>query len=175
MIWDRRTTLTHITYYDQIINLTKLKRLQKAPETKGAAKLTQILKWLKQKEPVAYTAELCTYKWWEESELVRWEKFDPIGGDKVVPNHQEDNQQYWNNIVAKVEDCIIQEESWMDEEPPWRENLSEVLAGSYRKEWEIAWGYLHACEACELENHHVHYRCNQCNQLVSQDYMYDLK
>jgi len=63
----------------------------------------------------------------------------------------------------------------MDEKSPWRENPSEVPAGSYRKEWEIARGYLHACEAYELENHYVHYRCNQCNQLVLQDYIYDLK
>ncbi len=78
-------------------------------------------------------------------------------------------------MAAEVEDRIAQEESWMDEEPPWRESPNEVPAGSYRKEWEIARGYLHACEACGLENHHVHYRCNQCNQLVPQDYMYDLK
>ena len=78
-------------------------------------------------------------------------------------------------MAAEVEDHITQKESWMDEEPPWRESPNEVPAGSYRKEWEIARGYLHACEACELENHHVHYRCNQCNQLVPQDYMYDLK
>ena len=115
---------------------------------------------------MAYSAELCTYRWWEEPELVQWEKFDPTGGDKVVPNYQENNQQYWDNIAAEVKDRIAQEESWIDEEPPWRENPNEVPTGSYRKEWKIARGYLHACEACRLENHHVHYRCNQCNQLV---------
>src|SRR6266498_4956848 len=45
IVQDRRTTPTHITYYDQIITLTKPKRLQKVPETKGAVKLIQILKW----------------------------------------------------------------------------------------------------------------------------------
>ena len=40
--------------------------------------------------------------------------------------------------MAEVEDRIAQEESWMDEEPPWRENPSKVPAGFYRKEWEIA-------------------------------------
>src|SRR6266540_7107074 len=146
MVRDQRTTLTHITHYDQIITLTKPKRLQKAPVTKEAEELTQILKRLRQEEPVAYTAELCNYKWWQEPELVQWEKFDLTGGDKVVSNHQEDNQQYWDSIVAEVEDRIAQEESWMDKEPPWRENLSEVSTGYYRKEWEIAKGYLHACE-----------------------------
>ena len=70
MVRDRRTILTHITYYDQIITTTKPKRLQKALEIKGAAELTQILKWSRQEEPVAYIAELCTYRWWEELELV---------------------------------------------------------------------------------------------------------
>ncbi len=175
MVWDQRTTPTHATHYDQIITPTKPKRLQKAPEMKGAEEPTQILKRLRQEEPVAYTTELCNYQWWKLPEQVQWERFDPTGGDKVVPNHQEDNWQYWDNIAVEVEDRIAQEESWMDKEPPWRENPSEVPAGSYRKEWEIAKGYLHACEACGLENHHVHYRCNQCNQLVPQDYSYDLK
>ncbi len=40
--------------------------------------------------------------------------------------------------MAEVEDRIAQEESWMNKEPPWKENLSEILVGSYRKEWEIA-------------------------------------
>src|SRR6266540_1397197 len=62
IVWDRRTTPTHITHYDQIITPTKPKRLQKAPETKGAEESTQILKRSKQEEPVAYTAELCNYK-----------------------------------------------------------------------------------------------------------------
>ena len=93
-------------------------------------------------------------------EQVQWDRFDPTGGDKVVLNHQEDNQQYWDDVAAEVEDRIAQEESWMDEEPPWRESPNEVPAGSYRKEWEIARGYLHACEACGEENYHVHYRCN---------------
>ena len=87
----------------------------------------------------------------------------PTEGDKVVPNYQEDNQQYWDNITAEVEDRIAQEEEWMDEESLWRENPSEVSAGSYCKEWKIARGYLYVCEVCELENYHVHYRCNQCN------------
>src|SRR6266545_6716670 len=63
IVRDRRTTPTHITHYDQIITPTKPKRLQKAPETKGAEEPTQILKRLRQEEPIAYTAELCTYKW----------------------------------------------------------------------------------------------------------------
>ncbi len=88
------------------------------PKIKGAAKPTQILKRPGQEEPVAYMAELCTYWWWEEPELVRWEKFDPTGGDKVVPNYQENNQQYWDNIAAEVKDHIAQEELWMDEESP---------------------------------------------------------
>ncbi len=62
--------------------------------------------------------------------------------------------------MAEVEDRIAKEESWMDEESLWRENPSEVLAGSYRKEWKIAQRYLHVCETCGLENHYVHYRCN---------------
>ena len=77
--------------------------------------------------------------------------------------------------MIKVEDRIVREEEWIDEEPPWRENSSEVPARSYHKKWEIARGYLHACEACGQENHHVHYRCYQCDQLVPQDYMYNLK
>ena len=175
MVWDIRIIPTHITHYDQIITTTKLKRFQKAPETKGAAELKQILKRPRQEEPVAYIAELCTYRWWEEPELIQWGKFDLTGGDKVVPNYQEDNWQYWDNIVAEVEDHIAWEEEWMDEELSWRENPSEVLAGSYHKKWKIARGYLNACEACGLENYHVHYRYYQCNQLVSQNYMYDLK
>src|SRR6266542_1249201 len=63
MVRDRRTTPTHITHYDQIITPTKPKHLQKAPETKGAEELTQILQRLRQEEPVTYTAELCNYKW----------------------------------------------------------------------------------------------------------------
>src|SRR6266498_3864981 len=116
MVRDKRTTPTHITHYDQIITPTKPKCLQKASEIKGAEELTQILKQPRQEEPVAYTAELCNYKWWKEPELIQWGKFDPTGGDKVVPNHQEDNQQYWNNITAEVEDRIVREESWMDKE-----------------------------------------------------------
>jgi len=111
MVQDRRTTPTHIIHYDQIITPTKPKRLQKAPKTKGAEELIQILKRPRQEEPVAYSAELCTYRWWEEPELVQWEKFDPTGGDKVVPNYQEHNQQYWDSIVAEVENRIAQEES----------------------------------------------------------------
>ncbi len=167
MVRDRRTTPTHITHYDQTITSTKPKCLQKVSETKRAKELTQILKRPRQEEPVAYTAELCTYRWWEEPELVQWEKFDPTGENKVVPNHQKDNQKYWDNIAAEVEDRISREEAWMDEELPWRENSNEIPAGSYRKEWEIARGYLYACEACGLENYHMHYRCNQCDQLVS--------
>ncbi len=63
----------------------------------------------------------------------------------------------------------------MDEEPPWRENLSEIPAGSYHKKFELARGYMNACEVCELKDHHVYYRCYQYDQLVPQDYMYDLK
>src|SRR6266498_1325440 len=70
IVWDRRTTLTHITHYDQIITPTKPKRLQKASEIKGAEELVQILKRSRQEEPVAYSAKLCTYRWWKESELV---------------------------------------------------------------------------------------------------------
>src|SRR6266542_3572685 len=44
MVRDRRTTPTHIIHYDQIIAPTKPKRLQKAPETKGAEEPVQILK-----------------------------------------------------------------------------------------------------------------------------------
>src|SRR6266542_830205 len=106
MVRDRRTILTHITHYDQIITPTKPKRLQKAPEIKGAEKLIQILKRPRQEEPVAYTAELYTYRWWEEPELVQWGKFDPTRRDKVVPNYQEDNRQYWDNMAAEVEDHI---------------------------------------------------------------------
>src|SRR6266540_6784914 len=94
MVRDRRTTLTYITHYDQIITLTKPKCLQKAPKIKGAEEPIQILKRPRQEEPVVYTAELCNYRWWKEPELVQWAKFNPTGGDKVVPNHQEDNQQY---------------------------------------------------------------------------------
>jgi len=61
MVRDRRTTPTHITHYNQIITLTKPKRLQKASETKRVKELTQILKQPRQEEPVAYTAELCTH------------------------------------------------------------------------------------------------------------------
>src|SRR6266498_285948 len=118
MVWDQRTTPTHITHYDQIIMPTKPKRLQKAPETKGAEELIQILKRPGQEKPVAYTAELCNYQWWKLPEQVQWDRFDPTGGDKVVSNYQEDNQQYWDNIAAEVEDRIAQEELWMDEEPP---------------------------------------------------------
>src|SRR6266542_3130888 len=103
MVRDRKTTLTHITHYGQIITSTKPKCLQKVPETKGAEEPIQILKWSRQEEPVAYTAELCNYKWWKEPELVQWAKFDLTEGDKVVPNHQEDNQQYWDGIAAEVE------------------------------------------------------------------------
>ena len=71
MVWDRRTTLTHVTHYDQIITITKSKHLQKAPKIKGAAKLKQILKWLKQEEPVVCMAELCNYQWWELPEQVQ--------------------------------------------------------------------------------------------------------
>ena len=56
-------------------------------------------------------AELCNYKQWQEPELVQWEKFDPTEANKVIPNYQEDNQQYWDNIAAEVEDRIVQEES----------------------------------------------------------------
>ncbi len=91
MVQDRKTTPTHITHYDQIITPTKPKHLQKTSETKEVEELMQILKRLRQEEPVAYTVELCNYKWWEESELVQWEKFDPTGGDKVISNYQEDN------------------------------------------------------------------------------------
>ncbi len=58
--------------------------------------------------------------------------------------------------MTEVEDHIAQEESWMDEKLSWRENPSEVPAGSYCKKWEIARRYLHACKACGLENYHVH-------------------
>src|SRR6266508_1192680 len=85
MVRDQRTTPTHITHYDQIIIPTKPKRLQKAPETKGAEELIQILKRPKQEEPVACMAELCNYQWWELPEQVRWDRFDPTEGDKVVP------------------------------------------------------------------------------------------
>src|SRR6266540_1963058 len=118
MVRDRRTTPTHITHYDQIITPTKPKRLQKASEIKGAEELIQILKRPRQEEPVVYMAELCNYKWWKEPEQVQWAKFDLTGRDKVILNYQENNQQYWDNIAAEVEDRIVQEESWMDEEPP---------------------------------------------------------
>ena len=77
--------------------------------------------------------------------------------------------------MAEVEDHIAKEEEWMDEEPPWRENPSKVPAGSYHKKWEITRRYLHTCEACGQENYHAHYRYCQCDHLVFQDYMYDLK
>ena len=51
--------------------------------------------------------------------------------------------------MAEVEDRIVQEESWMDEESLQRENPSEVPAESYRKKQEIVRGYLHTCEAYE--------------------------
>ena len=35
MVQNRRTTPIHITHYDQIVTLTKPKRLQKTSETKG--------------------------------------------------------------------------------------------------------------------------------------------
>ncbi len=70
MVQDRRTIPTHITHYDQIITTTKLKHLQKASETKGAEESIQILKRLRQEEPVTYMAELCIYRWWDEPELV---------------------------------------------------------------------------------------------------------
>src|SRR6266498_243890 len=66
MVRDRRTTPTYITHYNQIITLTKPKHLQKAPKTKGAEEPIQILKRPRQEEPVTYTAELCTYRWWPE-------------------------------------------------------------------------------------------------------------
>src|SRR6266498_2729751 len=62
MVRDRRTTPMHITHYDQIITSTKPKRLQKAPETKGAEESIQILKQPRQKEPAVYSAELCNYQ-----------------------------------------------------------------------------------------------------------------
>ena len=62
MVQDRRTTLTHITHYDQIIITTKPKCLQKASETKRAEEPKQILKRTRHEEPMAYTAELCTYR-----------------------------------------------------------------------------------------------------------------
>src|SRR6266540_6918062 len=71
MVQNRRTTPTHITHYDQIIILTKPKRLQKAPETKGVEELIQILKRPKQEEPVVCMAELCNYQWWELPEQVQ--------------------------------------------------------------------------------------------------------
>src|SRR6266540_3411960 len=92
IVRDQRITLMHITHYDQIITLTKSKRLQKTPEIKGAEELIQILKWPRQEEPVVYMAELCNYKWWQEPELVQWGKFDPTGENKIILNHQEDNQ-----------------------------------------------------------------------------------
>jgi len=39
--------------------------------------------------------------------------------------------------VAEVEDHIAREEGWIDEEPLWRESLSEVPAGSYYKKFEL--------------------------------------
>src|SRR6266498_2200988 len=58
MVRDRKTTPTHITHYDQIITLTKPKRLQKAPEIKGADEPIQILKRPRQEESVVYTVKL---------------------------------------------------------------------------------------------------------------------
>ena len=52
---------THITYYDQIIAITKLKCLQKVPKIKRAEELKQILKWSRQEKLVAYIAELYAY------------------------------------------------------------------------------------------------------------------
>ena len=77
--------------------------------------------------------------------------------------------------MIKIEDHITRKEGWMDEELLWRESFSEISAGSYHKKFELAQGYLKVCEACELEDYHIYYRCYQCNQLVPQDYMYDLK
>ena len=91
MVQDRRTTPIHITHYDQLIATIKPKRLQKVPETKGVEEIIQILKRPRQEEPVVYTAELCNYKWWKEPKQVLWGKFDPTGGDKVVPNYQANN------------------------------------------------------------------------------------
>src|SRR6266542_2019504 len=62
MVRDRRTTLMHITYYDQIITPTKPKRLQKVSEIKGAEEPMQILKRPRQEGPVTYTAGLCNYR-----------------------------------------------------------------------------------------------------------------
>ncbi len=81
--------------------------------------------------------ELCIYHQQEEPELVQQGKFDPTEGDKIVLNYQADNQQYQNGIVAEVEDHIAREEGWIDEEPLWRESLSEVPAGSYYKKFEL--------------------------------------
>ncbi len=103
------------------------------PEIKGAEEPTQILKRPRQEEPVAYMVELCNYKWWQEPELVQWGNFDPTEGDKVISNYQKNNQQYWDNIATEVENRIVQEESWIDEEPSWRENPNEVPAGLYHK------------------------------------------
>ncbi len=63
----------------------------------------------------------------------------------------------------------------MDEELSWRENLNKILVGLYHKKFELARGYLNACEMCRVEDHHIHYRYYQCDQLVSQDYIYNLK
>jgi len=63
--------------------------------------------------------------------------------------------------VAKVENRIVWEKEWMDKEPSWRENSSEVSAGSYHKKWKIAQGYLKECEVCRLEEYHVYYRYYQ--------------
>ena len=70
-------------------------------------------------------------------------------------------------MAAEVEDHITREEEQMDEESPWRKNPSEVPAGLYHKKFELAKGYLNAYEACRLEDYHVHYRCYQCDQLIS--------
>jgi len=40
--------------------------------------------------------------------------------------------------VAKVKECIVKEEEWIDEDLSWRENPNKVSAGSYRKKYKIA-------------------------------------
>ncbi len=113
-VQDQRITLTHITYYNQIISATKSKRFQKASKTKEAEEPKQILKQSRQKELIAYTAKLCIYCQWEESELVQQKRFDLIRGDKVVPNHQEDNHYYQKVMVAEIKDRITKEELWIN-------------------------------------------------------------
>ncbi len=78
-------------------------------------------------------------------------------------------------MAAKVENCIAKEEAWIDEKPPWKENPKDVPEGSYYKKFELAREYLKVCETCEQKDHHVYYRCYQYDQLVPQDYMYNLK